>query len=68
MFCYRTSGPMTGFSVLVQMERNLARHMLLEVKQSVAADEMARAHSLQELKASLMRDKSASEVSRHCSK
>ena len=54
--------------MLVQMERNLARHMLLEVKQSVAADEMARAHSLQELKASLMRDKSASEVSGHCSK
>lgn len=53
--------------MLVQMERNLARHMLLEVKQSVAADEMARAHSLQELKASLMRDKSASEVSGHCS-
>ena len=44
------------------MERNLARHMLQEVKQAVAADEMARAHSVSELKVTLMRDKSASEV------
>ena len=47
------------------MDRNLARHMLQEVKQAVAADEMERAHSVQELKLSLMRDKSVTEV-RHC--
>ena len=44
------------------MERNLARHMLQEVKQAVTANEMARANSLQELKTTRMRDKSASEV------
>ena len=47
---------------VMQMERNLARHMLQEVKQAVTANEMARANSLQELKTTLMRDKSASEV------
>ncbi len=45
------------------MERNLARHTLQEVKQSVAADVMASSQTLQELRATMLRDKSATEVS-----
>ncbi|CAL5223363.1 g5867 [Coccomyxa viridis] len=45
----------------LQMERNLARHTLQEVKQSVAADVMASSQTLQELRATMLRDKSATE-------
>ena len=58
---------MTTLHGCAQMDRNLARHVLQEVKQAVAADEMERAHSVQELKLSLMRDKSATEVGHCCS-
>lgn len=47
----------------LQMERNLARFTLQEVKQSVAADALASSHALQELRATMLRGKSASEVS-----
>ena len=54
---------MTDVLRAMQMERNLARLQLQEVKQSVAAAAMASAHALQELRATTLRDRSANEVS-----
>ena len=56
-------GSMLSALRALQTERNLARHMLQEVKQCVAADVMASSQTLQELRATMLRDKSATEVS-----